>query len=210
VFYTIAPKDLNKFLYLPAGRMLPSAFYDREVKIFIHPEALPRAFIVHQAIFEPDEKRSFDKIRSIRDSFGKIAVIQHEPIDEMVKSLKASSLEDDSVAYIVKYTPNEVVIEADMKHDGLLVFGDGYHPGWKAYADGKEIEVFITDYLIRSVFLSQGNHTVRFRFEPVEFYQGRIVSGISLIILALLLIAARSRWMKKRLTVGGDVVQTRT
>ena len=79
------------------------------------------------------------------------------------------------------------MIDAMMEHPGLLVFSDTYHPDWQVTIDGKPGMMFRTDYLIRSVFLPAGQHTVRFVFVPKGFYVGMVISGISLLLLAVLL-----------------------
>ena len=74
-----------------------------------------------------------------------------------------------------------------MKNPGFLVLSDTYHPDWKAYVDGKKEEIFITDHLIRSVFLKKGVHTVKFKFQPVSFYIGSIISLLSALIFLFLI-----------------------
>jgi uncharacterized membrane protein YfhO len=73
-----------------------------------------------------------------------------------------------------------------------LVLGDNYYPGWKAFVDGREVPIERVDYLFRGVRIGPGASTVEFRYEPLSWRIGWIVSLIALIaLLTLLAIALR-------------------
>ena len=55
-------------------------------------------------------------------------------------------------------------------------FSQTHYPGWKAYVDGKETEVYEVNGLIQGIFVPAGTHTIQFKFVPVPFYVGCIVS----------------------------------
>lgn len=203
VRYSIAPKKLSR-LFIPAKHeRFPKPFYDKEVKIYEHPKAFPRAFIVHRAIFHPDEKLLFEAIKKLKDMNRAIIVLLHENIPEIVEELSRTPILDGSYAEITKYSPNEVVIEADVKNKGFLVLGDTYHPDWKAYVGGKETKIYCADYLLRAVYLPEGKHTVRFVFKPFFFYVGILVTLLSLLIIILLSIIGSPRPSRRRHSVGG-------
>jgi len=188
VTFTAAPKNLKRF-FPPARRNgfpRPTSF--PEADIYTSPTSLPRAYIVHKAVFEPDEKLVHDKIRKIQGGFDVVAVIQHEPVAAIRQQLAGTPLKDRSRAVIKVYSPNEVVVEADMENAGFLVLSDTYHPDWEARVNGEPSKIYFTNYLVRSVFLPPGQHTVRFRYEPFLFYAGGWVSLASLLLLAGLLL----------------------
>ncbi len=162
--------------------------YGREVNIYRRPDVFPRAFIVHRAIFEPNEERIFETIKGVQDKFKDVAVISRAPVEVIDRQLSAAPLRDNSAAAIKTYTPNEVIVNARLENAGLLVLSDTFHPDWKAYVDGHPAEIFATDYLIRSVFLPPGTHQVRFVFLPLSFYAGACLSAASLLFIFLLLI----------------------
>jgi len=122
-----------------------------------------------------------------------LAVIHRPPDQEILQQLKSIPLIDASTVMIKKYSPNEVILNAEMENAGLVVLSDSYHPDWKAFIDGKRTEIFITDFLIRSVFVPQGSHQIRFVFKPVSFYAGAIVSFLSLLILLAILFWSRKK-----------------
>ena len=79
------------------------------------------------------------------------------------------------------YEPERVVIRARSPGRGLLILSDNDYPGWKATVDGRAADVERVDYLFRGVALGPGAHTVEFRFEPLSWRIGWIVSLVSLV-----------------------------
>jgi uncharacterized membrane protein YfhO len=74
-----------------------------------------------------------------------------------------------------------------MENPGFMIFNDLYYPGWKVFVDNKEEKIYRTNFLFRSVFLEEGNHTVRFVFFPYSYYAGKILSLITIYILFVMI-----------------------
>ena len=79
---------------------------------------------------------------------------------------------------------------------GFLVTGENYYPGWKAYVDGEETEIYKTDYLLMGVNVPSGEHTIEFRFQPRSVLVGMIgsVSGIFIWIILMIVVL----WLHRR------------
>jgi len=191
VVYTIANKNLERILPAAQSPDFPKPIYDDEVKIFKRPDAFPRIFIVHRAVFEEKDDLIFEEIRRMKDHLNEVVILQHKIMPEIMRELGRVPLHDDSQAEIIKYEPNEVVITAKLQNPGFLVLSDSYHPDWKVYVDGKESQIFITDYLIRSVFLDEGVHQVKFVFHPKSFYGGASLSLLCLIVVGIFAVKRR-------------------
>ena len=72
----------------------------------------------------------------------------------------------------------------------FAVFSEVYYPkGWKVFIDGTKADYVKTDYVLRGMYIPAGNHEIEWRFEPESFTVGRMVSIISNILVALLLLA---------------------
>jgi uncharacterized membrane protein YfhO len=57
-----------------------------------------------------------------------------------------------------------------------------------AEVDGEAAPLLIANHAFRSVALPEGNHTVTLRYQPRSIVIGAWISGISLILLLLLII----------------------
>jgi hypothetical protein len=140
--------------------------------------ALPRAYLVPEARVIPntDSALSFMKIRGWDPA--KVAVVDR-PIGI---TLPATALVDSTV--ITEHKPDKVVIRTTTNRPALLVLGDVYAHGWKAWVDDKPTPIAITDVAFRGVPVTTGTHTVRFEFDPDALRTGRT---ISLILFAILI-----------------------
>jgi uncharacterized membrane protein YfhO len=54
-------------------------------------------------------------------------------------------------------------------------------PGWKVTVDGKDADLHRVDYLLRGTSLPPGRHRVEFRYQPLSFRAGALVSLIALL-----------------------------
>ncbi len=100
-------------------------------------------------------------------------------------------------ARLVHYGAERIVATADVTRPSLLVLTDTYYPGWSATVDGKAVPVDRVDYMLRGVPVPAGRHRVEFRYAPVSWTAGRIISASTL--LGLLLVAAAG-WRRRRAT----------
>ena len=75
-------------------------------------------------------------------------------------------------------------MKVDAKRDGYLVLLDSYYPGWKAEVDGRAVPIERADYLFRAVFVTQGEHTVTFSYEPDSLKVGLLISIATAVLVA--------------------------
>jgi uncharacterized membrane protein YfhO len=80
-----------------------------------------------------------------------------------------------------------MVLEVDMVANGLLVLSEVYYPGWRAYADGREVPIYQADYVLRAVPLRAGHHRVEMVFDPLWPKVGLAVSGVTLLLAVALI-----------------------
>ncbi len=66
-------------------------------------------------------------------------------------------------ASVVKYSPNEVIIETNNSQDGFLVFSDTFYPTWTATIDGKYAAIHQTNIAFRGLEVPKGKHIVLFK-----------------------------------------------
>ena len=150
--------------------------YDKEIKIYKNIETFPRAFVVHNAEIIKNEQEIFDRLDSSDfDLRNSIIIEKDSPVD-----FKNKKLNDNSTANIIEYGFNSISIRAVMEHDGFLVLSDTYYPGWKAFVNNKETQIYQADYFLRAVYLNKGNHDIVFKYEPVSFRAGLILSVITI------------------------------
>jgi hypothetical protein len=84
---------------------------------------------------------------------------------------------------VVSRTPEVFVVDAELACPGLVVAGDSYYPGWRAWVDGVRYPVQEVD-AVRAVRTGAGHHTIEFRYRPASVYWG---FGLTLLGLSMLL-----------------------
>jgi hypothetical protein len=94
---------------------------------------------------------------------------------------------DGDTIYLESYKPNELIYKSSTSGEKLVVFSEIYYPaGWKSYIDGKEMPHFRTNYVLRGMVVPQGDHEIRFAFEPASYITGNKISLASSFLLILL------------------------
>ena len=146
--------------------------------------ALGNAWFAEKAIMvenADDEITSINKFDPSREAL----------IDVKFKEYFAQSSypeNDGDTIYLESYKPNELIYKSRATGEKLVVFSEIYYPaGWKSYIDGEEIPHFRTNYVLRGMVVPQGDHEIRFVFEPVSYIAGNKISLASSVLLILLI-----------------------
>ncbi|MEI6682730.1 MAG: YfhO family protein [Bacteroidota bacterium] len=99
-----------------------------------------------------------------------------------------------------EYAPNRLAYHYHSANQGLAVFSEIYYPkGWNAYVDGKVVPHFRANYVLRAMVLPAGDHKLLFKFEPMVYVTGELISLVSsLVLIAFILVMAVLEFMKVR------------
>jgi len=95
----------------------------------------------------------------------------------------------DSSASIKRtsYKPNHLIYEANSAVPAIAVFSEVfYDKGWDAFIDGKQVNYFRANYVLRAMNIPAGKHTVEFKFEPKMYtISGLITLACFLVLMAI-------------------------
>ena len=73
----------------------------------------------------------------------------------------------------------------ESSHRGLLYIPDTFYPGWRAYIDGREIEILRANFNFRALAIPDGQHQLEVKYQPVSFTTGVKISLLSLVGILL-------------------------
>lgn len=168
---------------LPANRFeLVNADQRKRMYTHLNPGALPRAFFVGAAYVANNEASVFRYLNSAAFDPSKVAVVE-KPLPSEIRTPERAG------AQVVEYLSHKITVQATNSDQALLVLGEIYYPaGWNAYIDGVPTEIFKTNYILRSVVVPAGNHTIEFRFEPSSYELGMTLSHAGWGLAALLVL----------------------
>ena len=170
---------------------------DKGIQVYENLSCLPRAFIVRRVRVSEESE---DLLRTLLDTEfdvrSEIILEKPPPADfsnlrDMPSAMSEGDQSMGASAEITRYEPNYVQIQADTALNGFLFLSDTAYPGWKAYIDGVEAEIFRADYAFRAVYLTAGRHTVEFAYRPLSFRLGAAISLAALLVVLVLVASPR-------------------
>jgi hypothetical protein len=138
----------------------------------------PRAFFLYQTHVVHGEAELVSYLKSPEFNHRTTAVLEKDP----GFTLTPAPGEPQWTARITGYENNKIDLDLSTDRDGFLVLSEIFYPGWKAYIDGNETEIFCADYNLRGMFISRGNHKAVVRFESPSYRRGLWISLFTLLI----------------------------
>lgn len=161
-----APAPWKQVAALPAG-----------VQVFENPTVMPRFFLAHEAKAAQSlaDARRLMLAGNLRNTVITDRWIDLPPATNGVESVN-----------VLHYEPSSIELEVKAASPSALVAAESFYPGWRAWIDGTETGIFRADIAFRGIVVPAGTHTVRMQFEPGIFPASLAVSGVGLLVLALL------------------------
>ena len=138
-------------------------------KLYEDKNALPRLYLVHDAIVEPDGFRTVERIRNFDvDPRHTVLLEGGTEVRSDSKGTAEATPEEPSSESVVatRYLPQEVVIEVDAAEPGWVVLTDAWYPGWQATINGRAAEVAVAYHAFRAIRVDPGPQTIVMKFQP--------------------------------------------
>jgi hypothetical protein len=168
----------TKYLIVPGQNNVPT--------IQINFSALGNAWFVRNYKIVPNADAELNALSNFKAA--QTAVIDSR-FEKDLANFKFSP--NDTIGNTIKltsYEPNHLVYQSDAKTDQLAVFSEIYYAkGWNAMIDGKASPYFRANYVLRSMVVPAGKHTIDFKFEPRSYILGSKLSLAASILLLLVL-----------------------
>ena len=130
-------------------------------------------------------------IKSSQFNPGRNAILTRNLSNQHLNS-SGSEVEIDS------WAPEKIQISVKIQDTCLLALSEGYYPpGWNAYIDGNETEIFQTNHFMQSIVVPTGDHKVEFRFALPSFNRALIISR-TIFIAVLVILISYSIWINRQ------------
>lgn len=147
--------------------------------IFENNEAQPRAFVVQNAVFKSNDTKILNVLNNKSFNWKSSVVISgHDHAVHYPPS--------ENNVRIVNYNSTSIKIMVNTTQPGFLVLSDTYYPGWNAYINGDRCNILRANYAFRALELPKGEKMVEFKYEPLSFYVGGLISSIALLVLSII------------------------
>ena len=153
-------------------------------KVFENLKTVPRMFLAsNYKTFGSDIE--FEKLFFALDFDPSQTVLLEKDISN--KLSVARSEPDKGYLKLLSYKPQEIIFKVSAQNDKILFLSDTYYPGWKAYIDGRQTNIYRANYAFRAIVVPGGVHTGKFIYDPDSFKIGYMISFLSVGILAIFL-----------------------
>lgn len=144
---------------------------------------IPRAYFVNEIKIET----GINILRNIKEA--KFNPLNTAFVEKDINQ-KIDRADSNATAVITKFDIHNIEYDVNATGTNYLVLNEVYYPaGWKAYIDGKETDIYKTNYLFRGIVIPAGKHKVEFRFYPEAYHTGKAISTGANIIIVLTLLA---------------------
>jgi hypothetical protein len=176
--YMLAPPATEP---LPPWRQIAR---DKGGRLFENTAVLPRAFVPAHVRYEPSST----------------------PI--LAQMLKATDFADTAWIEAREYPPHQITngpgrvtirraklgfdMDAAMDGDGWIVISETAWTGWRAYVDGKRVEMKFANHAFLGLFVTAGRHHIRLMYLPDTFTRGRAISFATLALVIAIPVTRRA------------------
>ena len=166
----------TKYFIFPAGQQ-------RQTVPILNPHAYGNAWFVNKVQYVNNANEEIDALDSIIPT--ETAVVDAR-FKDVLKGATESYKDSLSSICLTSYAPNRLTYETNNAQDGIAVFSEIYYPdGWHVTIDAQPAELARADYILRTMYVPAGQHTIEMRFDPTSLH---VTEGIAYGALALLVI----------------------
>lgn len=163
----------------PGEAFRPVFLQDPRVDIYENTQALPRAFVVYEALVVDGRAAALAAITA--GDFDPVRTVVLERSQGEVPA-RASSLQPAfTPATLEQAGPGRLRVRVQAAHPGWLVLSEVWYRGWQAQVDGQPAPVRRANWIFRAVPVDAGEHTVELWFAPATFAAGGVISVSSLL-----------------------------
>lgn len=150
--------------------------------IYENTEWMPRWFTVPNIIPVDSIENGYNASQAI-DPIKEAVVVGIEHTD-IPPALLESSTNDTNGRHIetIEYSADELRLRTSSDRDQFLIFSDTYFPGWRAWIDRNEVEIYRTNGIVKGIVIPSGEHEIRFLYDPLSYKIGWLLVLIGLIL----------------------------
>jgi hypothetical protein len=157
---------------------------DGKETVLENTQVLPKAWLVPSVFKVTSREQGLQILQNSAFDPQLVAVVEKEPSVTMGSGLAPAT----GSVKVKSYKGTLIELTATTDKNSLLVLGEKYYQGWKAFVDGKSVAIHPVNNILRGVYLTPGKHTVEFRFDPLPFKVGKTLTLLSLAIFAAMLV----------------------
>ena len=176
----------TKYFIFPAGQQ------GQTVPV-LNPYANGNAWFVKNVQYVDNANQEIDALKSVLPTETAIVDVRFK---ELLKGTTDACKDSLSTIRLTSYKPNHLVYETENPGNGIAVFSEIYYPdGWQVTIDGEPAELGRANYILRTMYVPAGKHTIEMRFDPKSLHatEGIAYGALALLVIGVAAIALMAR-----------------
>ena len=160
-----------------------------------NPYALGNAWFVKEVSYVANADEELDMTTS---SNPHVTAVVGNQFKSTLNNATTFEVADDAFIELTQYEPNALTYETQNPSDGVAVFSEVYYPdGWQVTIDGQPVELARADYVLRTLYVPAGSHTIQMAFDPQSIHVTEAIAYGALILLLIATIAVLGIYIRK-------------
>ena len=153
---------------------------------------------VNSILYTPS---AVEHVDSFTDMFSNMMDYDFKETAYVEEDLNMVIDQSDITISDVNFTNNQIVGNVRAQSDGFVMFSQSYFPGWHAYVDGKEVELYCVSGTIMGAMVPQGEHEIKFTYIPTYTIIGGVVTVGTYVALIVGGIVVRKKRLRENKTL---------
>ena len=160
-----------------------------------NPYALGNAWFVKEVSYVTNADEELDMTTS---SNPHVTAVVDNQFKSTLNNASSFNVAEDASIELTAYEPNSLTYQTQNPSDGVAVFSEIYYPdGWQVTIDGQPVELARADYVLRTLYVPAGSHTIQMTFDPQSIHVTETIAYGALVLLLLATLAALGIYIKK-------------
>lgn len=178
VRYAIAPQsmpvppDWKRIATQPGSQLLENG------------NVIPRAFIPRKVRLGTPPREEIAEMRGETDFTERAWILA---------SMEPHERDNGQGQVMVERRGADYHLDVEMAGDGWVVVSESAWKGWRAYIDGRRVQMQVANHAFLGVYVPAGRHEVRLTYRPQSFVAGRTISMATLAAIVIGLAIRRFR-----------------
>lgn len=105
--------------------------------------------------------------------------------------IRGFNIINENSLYDIDFKETDVKGKVNMTYDGVMFTSIPYDKGWTVFVDGKKTDYYAVSNAFLAFDLTEGEHTVEFKYMPRGLIYGALISVFTLILLLIIFIITR-------------------
>lgn len=183
---------------VPAERLFRLGFKETsQLKLVAHLKKQPMFFFFNQGMQSRDIYIYRNENFRHRASWAN-NLISASSVNEMIRLTKSTNVDDTTIVLagdpsrnlekrhidlssdeninILRSSPGHLAVDLDPPKKRFLVISEMWHPGWRAFLDGKKIDLYRTNISLMGTWIPPGKHRLTLAFKPIAWNVAKYTS----------------------------------